>query len=240
MCIRDRTNSLRNVAEGNTDIAAVPMILPFLLQKNLGPYSTLEDGKGAELVTNVRLLYPYNFSAHALWGFETAGITSYDQLEGKTILNGPPAGAALTSARNYITAITGLEEGKGYTGLQVNWGQMDTAAMDGSADINMLPTGFPESTITAASSAGSVVIISIPKDIFESEQFQRIASAARFLSNAALLPVKLTNSPVCSRVTTLGYRRPGELVPYRHYVQINPNGERRYPNTLPRNYSQRR
>ena len=118
-----------------------------------------------------------SFSAHALWGFETAGITSYDQLEGKTILNGPPAGAALTSARNYITAITGLEEGKGYTGLQVNWGQMDTAAMDGSADINMLPTGFPESTITAASSAGSVVIISIPKDIFESEQFQRIASA---------------------------------------------------------------
>lgn len=171
------TNSLRNVAEGNTDIAAVPMILPFLLERGLGPYSGLEEGRGAELVENVRMLYPYNFSAHALWGFETAGITSYDQLEGKTILNGPPAGAALTSARNYLTGITGLEEGSGYTGLQVNWGQMSSTAMDGSADINMLPIGFPDGDVTAASSAGSVVIISMPKDIFESEQFQRIATA---------------------------------------------------------------
>jgi len=169
------TNSLRNVAEGNTDIAAVPLVLPFLLSRNLGPYAGLPEGAGAELVENVRLLYPYNFSSHALWGYETAGITSYDQIEGLTILNGPPAGAALVSARQFITGLTGLEEGEGYTGLQVNWGQMGTAAMDGSADMNMLPIGFPDADVTAASSAGSVVIVSMPRDAFESEAFQRLA-----------------------------------------------------------------
>ncbi|MEL7343943.1 MAG: TAXI family TRAP transporter solute-binding subunit [Pseudomonadota bacterium] len=171
------TNSLRNVAEGNTDIAAVPLVLPFLLSRNLGPYAGLPEGRGAELVQNVRLLYPYNFSSHALWGFETAGITSYDQIEGLTILNGPPAGAALVSARQFITGLTGLEEGEGYNGLQVNWGQMGTAAMDGSADMNLLPIGFPDADVTAASSAGGVVIVSMPKDTFESEQFQRLANS---------------------------------------------------------------
>lgn len=171
------TNSLRNVAEGNTDIAAVPLVLPFLLSRNLGPYAGLEDGRGAELVQNVRLLYPYNFSSHALWGYETAGITSYEQLEGLTILNGPPAGAALVSARQFITGLTGLEEGEGYTGLQVNWGQMGTATMDGSADMNLLPIGFPDADVTAASSAGDVVIVSMPKVAYESEQFQRLAKS---------------------------------------------------------------
>ena len=33
------TNSIQNVAEGKTDIAGTPYILPFLLAKGRGPYS---------------------------------------------------------------------------------------------------------------------------------------------------------------------------------------------------------
>ena len=56
-------------------------------------------------------------------------------------------------------------------------------------------------------------------------EFQRISSAAKFLSNAALLPLKITSLPPCSRVTTLGFRRPGEFVPYREYPQIPASAE---------------
>ncbi len=171
------TNSVLNVAEGKSDMANTPAILPFLLSRNLGPYSGLEDGKGAELVGNLRMMVPFNFSAHALYGFATSGITSYDQLEGKTILNGPPNGGALTNGRAYLQAITGLEEGNGYNGVQVGWGQMTQAVLDGTADINMLPIGFPDDSIVAASSAGVVNVISMPKDIFESEAFQKLMTA---------------------------------------------------------------
>lgn len=171
------TNSLLNVANGNSDIAAVPLILPFLMSRNLGPYAGLDEGAGAKLVQNVRLLYPYNFGGHGLWGYATSGITSYGELEGKTVLNGPPQGGALTSARQYLTAITGLEEGQGYNGVQVNWGQMATATMDGTADMNLLPMSFPDPDVTAAASAGSVVIVSMPKETWESEDFQRLASS---------------------------------------------------------------
>ena len=39
------TNSIQNVAEGKTDIAGTPYILPFLLSAGRGPYSKL----GAEI-----------------------------------------------------------------------------------------------------------------------------------------------------------------------------------------------
>ena len=35
------TNSIQNVAEGKTDIAGAPLVLPFLLSKARGPYSKL-------------------------------------------------------------------------------------------------------------------------------------------------------------------------------------------------------
>lgn len=171
------TDSVLNVAEGKSDMSNTPAILPFFLSKNLGPYGNLEEGKGAELVANLRVMVPFNFSAHALYGFATSGITSYDQLEGKTILNGPPRGGALANARAYLQGLTGLEEGNGYNGVQVGWGQMTQAVLDGTADINMLPIGFPDDAIVAASSAGVVNIVSMPKDLFESEAFQNLMKA---------------------------------------------------------------
>ena len=49
------TNSIQNVAEGKTDIAGTPYILPFLLSKGRGPYSKLGAEKGAELASNLPL-----------------------------------------------------------------------------------------------------------------------------------------------------------------------------------------
>ena len=51
-------------------------------------------------------------------------------------------------------------------------------------------------------------------------QFQRIVSTAKFFSNAALLPLKARHAHPCSKVPTFGHRRPGEFVPYRHYLEL--------------------
>lgn len=57
-------------------------------------------------------------------------------------------------------------------------------------------------------------------------EFQRVASTAKFFARAALLPLKAAQSPPCSTVTTLGHRRPGEFVPYRHYSQLSSDAGR--------------
>ncbi len=168
------TNSVQNVAEGKTDIAAAPFILPFLMSKAVGPYAKLGKEKGAELASKVAALYTYRISVQGLYAYDSSNINGWDGLSGKRIFNGPPRGAALTNARLLIKLNTGLEEGKGYTGVQVNWGQAVKTIQDGSADAFVLPMSFPDARITTALSSGSMTIWSLPTSVYNSEAFVKI------------------------------------------------------------------
>ncbi|MDJ0639686.1 MAG: TAXI family TRAP transporter solute-binding subunit [Paracoccaceae bacterium] len=168
------TNSVQNVAEGKSDIAAAPFILPFLLSRGVGPYAGLGKEKGAELVQNLAVLYTYRISVQGLYAYDNSNISGWDGLEGKTIFNGPPRGAALTNARLLIKLNTGMEEGTGYSGVQVNWGQAVKTIQDGSADAFVLPMAFPDPRVTAALASGDMTIWSVPKAVYESEAFENV------------------------------------------------------------------
>lgn len=168
------TNSVQNVAEGKTDIAAAPFILPFLMSKGIGPYGKLGKEKGSELASKLAVLYSYRISVQGLYAYDSANIDGWNDLEGKRIFNGPPRGAALTNARLLIKLNTGLEEGTGYTGVQVNWGQAVKTIQDGSADAFVLPQSFPDSRVTAALASGDMTIFSLPKSVYESEAFAKV------------------------------------------------------------------
>jgi len=171
------TNSLQNVAEGKTDIAGTPYILPFLMSKGLGPYSKLGAEGGAELADNLRALYPVTLGIFALYAFDSKGLKGWDDLEDKTIYNGPPRGAAVTNARAIIQLAAGLKEGDGYKGVQVNWGQAVKTITDGSADAVVLPILFPDSRITQALASGNMTVWSIPTEKWDSEPFQKYLRA---------------------------------------------------------------
>ncbi|MGG7564553.1 TAXI family TRAP transporter solute-binding subunit [Rhodovulum sp. DZ06] len=170
------TKSVLNVAEGRTDISAMPLILGFLLDKGRGPYAK-QGENGAALAANLRALYPYNAGAYGLFALESEGIDAWEELRGKTVFNGPPRGAALVNARQAIQLAAGLKDGEDYKGHQVNWGQVSTLLVDGSVDAFVMPITFPSERVTIMQSAGDVVIVSTPKDIFESEGYQRIFKA---------------------------------------------------------------
>ena len=171
------TNSIQNVAEGKTDISGTPYILPFLLSKGRGPYSKLGAEKGAELAANLRALYPVTLGYFALYAFDSTGVKGWDDLEGRTIYNGPPRGAALTNARSIIQLASGLKEGDGYKGVQVNWGQAVKTITDGSAEAVVLPVLFPDSRITQAVASGNMTVLSVPKEKWETEAFTKYLRA---------------------------------------------------------------
>ncbi len=171
------TNSLQNAAEGKTDITATPFILPFLMSRGLGPYAALGAEQGAELASNLQVLYTYQFGIFMLYAYDSANFGGWDDFDGKTIFNGPPRGGALTNARGIIKIATGLDDGDGYTGLQVNWDQAVKTIMDGSADATVLPSSLPDSRLTQAVASGGMTVWSVPKDIFESEAMQKYGAA---------------------------------------------------------------
>lgn len=167
------TNSLQNLAEGKTDVSISPLILTFLLSKGAGPYAKIGKEKGAELVSNVRVLHTYNYGGFGLFAYNSSSVKGWDDVAGKTILNGPPRGAALTNNRGILQIVSGVEDGKDYKGIQVNWGQMPKTITDGSVDAMMLPVTFPDTRITRTLSAGDMTLWSIPKDVWEGERMKK-------------------------------------------------------------------
>ncbi|MEM8554942.1 MAG: TAXI family TRAP transporter solute-binding subunit [Pseudomonadota bacterium] len=205
------TNSVQNVAEGKTDIAAAPFILPFLLNRGVGPYASLGAETGAELAGNLAVLYTYRISAQGLFAYDSANIGNWDELKGKTLLNGPPRGAALTNARLLVQTVTGLEDGPGYTGIQVNWGQMQSTIQDGSADAFVVPMDFPDPRISAALSSGDMTIYSMPKDVFEGDTFQNVTN----LPGTVAFTIPVSDMGYTNGVTVISedgtYRGPGTV-----------------------------
>jgi len=167
------TNSVQNVAEGKTDVSGAPLIITFLMSKGAGPFAGLGKEKGAELASNLRALYTYNYGGFGLYAYNSSSVKGWGDLGGKTILNGPPRGAALTNDRQIMTIVSGVEDGKDYKGIQVNWGQMPKTITDGSADAMMLPVTFPDARITRSLAAGDMTLWSIPKDVWEGAAMQK-------------------------------------------------------------------
>lgn len=171
------TNSIQNVAEGKTDIAGTPHILPFLMSRGVGPYGELGAEKGAELAGNLRAITPFTLGVFFLFGFDAKDVGGWDDLEGKVIFNGPPRGGALNNARTIIEIATGLKDGEGYTGIQSNWGQASNVISGGEPDAVVLPELFPSGRISTLGAAGKMTAWSMPKDIHESETMQKYMKA---------------------------------------------------------------
>jgi TRAP-type uncharacterized transport system substrate-binding protein len=171
------TNSIQNVAEGKTDIAGSPHILPFLMSRGVGPYGSLGKEKGAELAGNLRAINPFTLGIFFLFAYDSKNINGWDDIEGRTIYNGPPRGGALTNARSMIQIVTGLKDGEGYTGIQTNWGQAGTLIASGEPDAIVLPELFPGSRLTSATAAGKMTGWSMPKDIYESDAMKKYMAA---------------------------------------------------------------
>lgn len=205
------TNSVQNVAEGKTDVAAAPFVLAFLMSRGVGPYANLGAETGAELAGNLRVLYTYRLAVQALYAYDSANFSGWDAFEGATIFNGPPRGAALTNARNLIRLVTGLEDGKGYAGLQVNWGQAVKTMQDGSSNAMVLPISFPDGRMTQAVASGAMTVWSTPKDIFESEAFQKVGN----VPGTVTVSLPLSDSPFVDGVTVVTeddqFRGPGTV-----------------------------
>lgn len=170
-------NATLAVADGKADIGICPFILPFLMSKGVGPYAAMGAEKGAELASNLRILYPYSFGAYLLYAYDNVGVKGWGDLKGRRILNGPPRGGATAEARGLIQVVAGLKEKEDYEGIQSDWSQMATTITEGTSDAAVLPEFVPSDRPLQALSAGKMTFWSIPKDIYESEPMQKVLAA---------------------------------------------------------------
>lgn len=168
------TNYIQALAEGKIDIANGPFILPFLLTRAAGPYASLGKEKGAELGPNIQLLYPYTLSIFTMYAYDAKGISGWEDLKNRKVVNGPPRGAATTNSRALIQLFGGAKFDDDYESVTVSWNQIPSAIIDGTADAAVIPAMFPGPRVTRASAAGAMTLYSMPKDLFASEGGQKL------------------------------------------------------------------
>ncbi|MEP5729351.1 MAG: TAXI family TRAP transporter solute-binding subunit [Sulfitobacter sp.] len=171
------TNSVQAVAEGQLDMAPAALILPFLLSRGIGPYSGVGPEKGAELASNIRVLF-FNAGAAQIFGhYNSNPIADIRDLSGKRIWNGPPRGAALTSGRAMIQLLSGIKDGEGYEGVQNPWPDTVSAITGGGVDGWTMPEGLPSGREIAIAAAGGITLYDVPSDLLASELGQQILAA---------------------------------------------------------------
>ena len=162
------------LAEGKVDIVNGPFMIPFLLSRGVGPYASLGKEAGAELSSNLRLLYPYTLSVFYMYAYDAKGIAGWKDLAGRKVLNGPPRGAAVTNSRALIQLFAGLKADEDYESVTVNWNQAAAAVIDGTVDAAVIPDLFPGVRVTRIGAAGAMTAFSLPKDIYETEAAQKL------------------------------------------------------------------
>ncbi len=167
------TKYVQALAEGKIDLASGPFMLPFVLSKAAGPYSGMDKEKAAELASNIQMLYPYTLSIFTLYAYDAKGISGWADLKGLKVLNGPPRGTATLNSRSLVQLFSGLKSDEDYESVTVNWNQMASAMIDGSADAAVIPAVFPGPRVTRAGAAGAMTMFSMPKAAFEAEATQK-------------------------------------------------------------------
>ena len=171
------TNSVQAVAEGRLDMSTAPLILPFLLQRGIGPYSGIGPEKGGELAANLRVIF-FHAGSHQIFGYyNSKPVADIRKLDGLRIWNGPPRGAALTSGRAMVQLFAGLKDGEGYEGVQTPWPDAAGAVTSGSVDAWSSPDGLPSGRQIQIAASGGITLHDVPSDLYNSKLGQQIVAA---------------------------------------------------------------
>lgn len=166
------TKSMLKGAKG--DIAFFSSV-PSLVNLMAGQKRMYEKIEGApELAKNLRSILGFKAGAYHPVTLSGSGIESWDDIKGKTVFTGPPAGSASATSEALIKIITGYEAGKDYTAVRLSWGEGYAALSDGKIDMMVRPAEIGSANIEQFGLSGEFRVLSIPDDARDSAEMKAL------------------------------------------------------------------
>jgi len=166
------TKSMLKGAKGEIDFfSSVPSLVGLMAgQKRM--YENVENS--GELAKNLRSIVGFNAGAYHPVTLAGSGIESWEDIKGKTVFTGPPAGSASATSEALIKIITGYEPKKDYEAVRLSWGEGYTALADGKIDMMVRPAEIGSANIERYGLSGEFLILSIPDEIVAGEAMQKL------------------------------------------------------------------
>lgn len=166
------TKSMLKGAKG--DIAFFSSV-PSLVNLMAGQKRMYEKIDAApELSKNLRAILGFKAGAYHPVTLAGSGIETWEDIKGKTVFTGPPAGSAAATSEALIKIITGYEAGKDYDAVRLSWGEGFTALSDGKIDMMIRPAEVGSAKIEQFGLSGEFRVLSIPDEARDSEAMQNL------------------------------------------------------------------
>lgn len=166
------TKSMLKGARGEIDFfSSVPSLVGLMAgQKRM--YENVENA--GELSKNLRSILGFKAGAYHPVTLAGSGIEDWQDIKGKTVFTGPPAGSASATSEALIKIITGFEAGTDYKAVRLSWGEGYTALADGKIDMMVRPAEVGSANIERYGLSGEFRILSIPAEVVDTDAMQKL------------------------------------------------------------------
>ncbi|MDJ0627003.1 MAG: TAXI family TRAP transporter solute-binding subunit [Rhodobacter sp.] len=146
------TKHIIDMAKGNLDMVMTSPTVYFLMKNKKAMYQKLDAAP--ELAKNARLMFWFPYGQYHVLSYAEDGMTSLEDLRGKTVFLGPPGGGAWNAAKGWVEAQTGMVPGDDYENFKASWSSALQAFQDRQVDvyINGGIAPFPQVEQLAATS----------------------------------------------------------------------------------------
>ena len=166
------TKSMLKGGRGEIDFFSTVPSLVGLMARQQRMYESVDDAP--EAAKNLRSILGFKAGAYHPVTLSGSGIETWEDLKGKTIFTGPPAGSASATSEALIKIITGYEAGKDYDAVRLSWGEGYSALADGKIDMMVRPAEIGSARIEQFGLSGEFRILSIPEDVVSSDAMQAL------------------------------------------------------------------
>lgn len=166
------TKSMLKGAKGEIDFFSTVPSLVGLMAGQKRMYENVDGVK--ELAKNLRAILGFKAGAYHPVTLADSGIEAWDDIKGKTVFTGPPAGSASATSEALIKIITGYEAGKDYEAVRLSWGEGYTALADKKIDMMVRPAEIGSANIERYGLSGEFRVLSIPDEVLGSEAMQAL------------------------------------------------------------------
>ena len=166
------TKSMLKGGRGEIDFFSTVPSLVGLMARQQRMYESVDDAP--EAAKNLRSILGFKAGAYHPVTLSGSGIETWDDLKGKTIFTGPPAGSASATSEALIKIITGYEAGKDYDAVRLSWGEGYSALADGKIDMMVRPAEIGSARIEQFGLSGEFRILSIPEAVVSSDAMQAL------------------------------------------------------------------
>ncbi|WP_298971647.1 TAXI family TRAP transporter solute-binding subunit [uncultured Roseobacter sp.] len=166
------TKSMLKGAKGDIDFFSTVPSLVNLMAGQKRMYENIEDAP--ELAKNIRAILGFKAGAYHPVTLAGSGIETWEDIKGKTVFTGPPAGSASATSEALIKIITGYVAGEDYTAVRLSWGEGYAALADGKIDMMVRPAEIGSANIERFGLSGEFLVLSIPEDKVGSEEMQAL------------------------------------------------------------------